>query len=81
MNVAKILEIMPASELARRISAFPDPATGRPRRITPQAIAKWAKVDRVPVDRCIVVESVLGGRVTRHQMRPDIFGKMLRSVS
>jgi DNA-binding transcriptional regulator YdaS (Cro superfamily) len=74
MVTERILSILSASELARRISAMPDPSTGRARRITPQAITKWAKHNRVPADRCIVVERVLDGQITRYEMRPDIFG-------
>jgi DNA-binding transcriptional regulator YdaS (Cro superfamily) len=74
MSITKVIEACPASELARRLSAIPDPATGRLRRVSPQAIAKWIKKDRIPADRCIAVEQVIDGAVTRYEMRPDVFG-------
>ena len=37
--------------------------------ITPQAISQW---DRVPAERVLQVERVSG--VSRHELRPDIFG-------
>lgn len=38
--------------------------------ITPQAVWQWKKV---PADRVIEVERLTG--VSRHELRPDIFGK------
>lgn len=40
--------------------------------ITPQAIYQW---DRVPANRVLEVERAVGRKVTRHEMRPDIFGE------
>lgn len=37
--------------------------------ITPQAVSQWK---RVPADRAIEVEMVTG--VSRHALRPDVFG-------
>ncbi len=37
--------------------------------ITPQAVSQWK---RVPADRTIEVEKITG--VSRHDLRPDIFG-------
>ncbi|WP_127524656.1 Cro/CI family transcriptional regulator [Mesorhizobium sp. Z1-4] len=37
--------------------------------ITPQAVSLWKKV---PVDRVIDVERITG--ISRHKLRPDIFG-------
>jgi DNA-binding transcriptional regulator YdaS (Cro superfamily) len=39
--------------------------------ITPQAISQW---ERVPADRVLQVETASG--VSRHELRPDIFGPM-----
>ena len=39
--------------------------------ITPQAIQFW---ERVPADRVLAVEAAVQGRITRHEMRPDVFG-------
>ena len=37
--------------------------------LSPQAISQWK---RVPADRVIAVEKISG--VSRHELRPDIFG-------
>jgi len=39
------------------------------RRLTVQAISQW---ERVPADRCIDFERITG--LSRHDLRPDIFG-------
>lgn len=74
MNGTRILTLVTVAELAKRINRTPDPATGRVRRITPQAVTKWVKSGRIPADRCIVVEMALDSRVTRYEMRPDVYG-------
>ena len=38
--------------------------------ISRPAIYQWK---RVPAERVIAIESATGGRVTRHQLRPDIY--------
>lgn len=38
------------------------------------AIANWINRGRVPANRCIDVEKAVQGKVTRYQLRPDIFG-------
>jgi len=42
--------------------------------ITTQAISQWSKV---PHNRVLIVESATDDKVSRHQMRPDIFGVKL----
>lgn len=39
--------------------------------ISSQAVSQWA---RVPARRCVALEQASGGRVTRHELRPDVFG-------
>lgn len=39
-----------------------------------QAIQKWIRKKRVPAERARAIESATQGRVTRYQLRPDIFG-------
>lgn len=41
--------------------------------ITPQAVQKWAGGKQVPVTRSIEIERVLNGKITRCELRPDIF--------
>lgn len=38
-----------------------------------QAIQKWRR-NSVPADRCLAIESITGGEVTRYDLRPDVFG-------
>ena len=40
--------------------------------ITTQAISQW---QGVPSNRVIMVEQAAKGHVSRHQMRPDVFGE------
>lgn len=65
MNViARALEEsgLTQSELAARIS------------VTPQAVNQWVKAGHVPAERCRSIEEATRGRVTRYDLRPDVFG-------
>lgn len=48
------------SEVARRLG------------IKPAAVNQWS---RVPHERCLDLERLTEGKVTRYQMRPDIYGE------
>jgi DNA-binding transcriptional regulator YdaS (Cro superfamily) len=39
--------------------------------ITPQAISQW---DKVPAKRVLEVERITG--ISRHKLRPDVFGEL-----
>ena len=56
------------SELARKINAL-----AGSRRITQPGVYYWIATNRVPADRVLQIEAVVGGLVTRHQLRPDIY--------
>lgn len=45
--------------------------------VTPQAIFLWLKKGRVPVERALAIETLTGGKVTRRDLRPDIFGALI----
>lgn len=45
-------------------------ALARTISVTPQAISQW---DRVPAERVIAVEEATGGKVTRGDLRPDLY--------
>jgi pyruvate,orthophosphate dikinase len=45
-------------------------ALARTINVTPQAISQW---DRVPAERALAVEQAAGGKVTRHELRPDLY--------
>lgn len=38
------------------------------------SISEWKSRGRVPVERCVDIERATKGAVTRHALRPDIFG-------
>lgn len=38
-------------------------------------VSMWVKRGRVPADMCAPIEQAVDGAVTRHDLRPDIFGE------
>jgi DNA-binding transcriptional regulator YdaS (Cro superfamily) len=54
------------AELTRRLNA----ALPEAQQLSPQAVHKWAA--QVPAERVLLVERVTG--VSRHRLRPDVFG-------
>lgn len=38
-------------------------------------ISMWVTRGRVPAEECRAVEQATGGQVTRHDLRPDVFGQ------
>ena len=43
------------------------------------AVRHWVNgTRRVPAERCIQIETVTGGAVTRHELRPDLFAENIR---
>jgi DNA-binding transcriptional regulator YdaS (Cro superfamily) len=61
------------AELARRCNAMLPPEE----QLSSQAVHKWAV--RVPADRVLLVEGVTG--VSRHVLRPDVFGPAPQAAS
>lgn len=47
---------------------------------TPQVVQNWRKRG-VPPERCADVERATGGKVTRADLRPDLFGEVPREAS
>ena len=43
-------------------------------QVRPQSVAKWKK--QIPADRVLEIERLTRGAVTRHEMRPDVFGSL-----
>ena len=37
-------------------------------------VSNWRLREQVPAERCIAIEQATGGAVTRHDLRPDVFG-------
>jgi DNA-binding transcriptional regulator YdaS (Cro superfamily) len=40
------------------------------------SISGWRQSGKVPVERCAAIEAATGGRVTRNELRPDVFGPL-----
>ena len=38
-----------------------------------QAVQKWRRQGKVPAERVLAVEEATGGKVSRHELRPDIY--------
>lgn len=49
-------------------------ALARALGIKRSAISQWEHVPIWPTNRVLQIEEATGGKVTRHQMRPDVFG-------
>ena len=41
--------------------------------VTRQAVEQWVKSARVPAERVLEIERATAGRVTRHELRPDLY--------
>lgn len=41
--------------------------------VTPEAVRKWER-SRVPAERCLEIEAISNGAVSRYDLRPDVFG-------
>lgn len=37
-------------------------------------VSNWKRRGQVPAERCLAIEQVTGGEVTRYELRPDVFG-------
>ena len=42
--------------------------------VTQSRVSQWLAGERVPAERMAKIESVTEGCVTRHDLRPDVFG-------
>jgi DNA-binding transcriptional regulator YdaS (Cro superfamily) len=59
-------------ELACEVAGGPT-KLARSLGVLPQHINNWRKRG-VPAERCIAIEEATDGTVTRHDLRPDVFG-------
>ncbi|MDF4024106.1 YdaS family helix-turn-helix protein [Luteibacter sp. PPL201] len=63
MPLDRVIEILGSQEeLAARLG------------IKSPSITGWRNRNRIPSERCLALEEVTGGQVTRYEMRPDVFG-------
>lgn len=50
--------------------------------LTKANVWNWGSIDRrVPAEHVLAVENLCGGIVTRHQLRPDVFGVVAEPVT
>lgn len=49
-------------------------------KIRSPSISEWRKRGRVPAERCLEIERLTENRVTRYDLRPDVFGKQGRAA-
>lgn len=40
------------------------------------SISGWRQSGRVPAERCAAIEQLTNGEITRHELRPDVFGPL-----
>lgn len=57
------------AELARKVG------------VSPQVVNGWCKRNRVAASKAVAVEQAVEGRVTRYDLRPDIFGEPPQPVA
>ncbi len=43
--------------------------------VSPQAVTQWKRRGCVPAARVVAVEAATGGLVSRHLLRPDLYGR------
>lgn len=41
---------------------------------SPSVVGNWRLRKKAPPDRCIAIEEATDGKVTRYDLRPDVFG-------
>lgn len=62
------------SAIARAVSvAGGQSAMARELGLRPQAVQRWVATGTVPAVRVLDVERIAGGKVSRHELRPDIY--------
>lgn len=49
-------------------------ALARVLNICPQAVQKWCRAGIVPAKRVLEVERAINNKITRYELRPDLFG-------
>ena len=50
-----------SAEMARRLG------------VVPSAVQKWAQLGRIPAKRVLAIERATEARVTRYELRPDLY--------
>lgn len=45
-------------------------------KVRPQAIQNWIARGEIPTAKCVEIERITRGDITREELRPDIFGPL-----
>ena len=43
-------------------------------KVKQPSVSSWKMRTQIPADRVLDIEKIVGGQVTRFEMRPDVFG-------
>jgi DNA-binding transcriptional regulator YdaS (Cro superfamily) len=70
MNIENLTPIEKAAQVVGGISQLAAAC-----EVSPQAVHKWIKT-KSPAERCIQIELATEGKVTRYELRPDVFGEI-----
>lgn len=62
-----------AVELAGGQSAVARALTQGEETLTPQAVGHWCRKGRLPAERVLQLSSLTDGKVTPHELRPDLY--------
>ena len=65
MNIADYLSEAPLTQ--QEFAALVGVTQGR--------VSHWLNGEKVPAERCVQIEVATGGKITRSELRPDIFGE------
>ena len=44
-------------------------------KVKQPSVNSWKMRSQIPADRVLDIEKIVGGQVTRYEMRPDVFGE------
>ena len=49
--------------------------------VTPQAVNQWVKKGKPPPERVLAIEEATDRQVSRHELRPDLYGPAPEAVA
>ena len=76
MSMTKAQKRMAAEALDQVIECLgSQTALARKLNLQQPSINSWKLRGMIPPGRCREIEKIVGGAVTRYEMRPDVFGK------
>jgi DNA-binding transcriptional regulator YdaS (Cro superfamily) len=48
--------------------------------VTQSRVSQWLNGETIPAERCVKIEQATGGKVTRQELRPDLFNSASRDT-